>query len=69
MKKFSTIVLTTLLLFMTSCATLFTGTKDRITFTSNPPGATIYLDGVELCRTPCTTYIKEVLPTHTLNLN
>ena len=58
MKKFSTIVLTTLLLFMTSCATLFTGTKDRITFTSNPPGATIYLDGVELCRTLCTTYIK-----------
>lgn len=58
MKNLSTITLTVLILFMTSCATLFTGTKDRITFNSNPPGATIYLDGIELCRTPCTTYIK-----------
>jgi len=39
--------------FLSSCATLFTGTKDRITFNSNPSGATIYIDGVEQCKTPC----------------
>lgn len=32
----------------------FTGTKDRISFNSNPSGATIYIDGVEQCVTPCT---------------
>lgn len=43
---------------MTSCATLFTGTKDRITFNTNPSGATIYIDGVEQCKTPCTMKVK-----------
>lgn len=46
------------MLFMTSCATLFTGTKDRITFNTNPSGATIYIDGVEQCKTPCTMKVK-----------
>ena len=58
MKNLSTILLATILLFMTSCATLFTGTKDRITFNSTPSGATIYIDGVEQCKTPCTMNIK-----------
>ena len=46
---------------MTSCATLFTGTKDRITFNSTPDGATIYKDGVEQCKTPCTVRVKRSL--------
>lgn len=58
MKKILTILLTTTMLFMTSCATLFTGTKDRITFNSNPSGAIIYIDGVEQCKTPCTMNVK-----------
>lgn len=58
MKNLSTILLATTMLFMTSCATLFTGTKDRITFNSTPPGATIYIDGVEQCKTPCTVKVK-----------
>ena len=41
------------LCLLSSCATVFTGTKDRITFNSNPSGAMIYIDGVEQCRTPC----------------
>lgn len=53
MKNFLTIFLATTMLFMTSCATLFTGTKDRISFNTEPPGATIYIDGVEQCKTPC----------------
>ncbi len=58
MKNLSTILLATTMLFMTSCATLFTGTKDRITFNSTPSGATIYIDGVEQCKTPCTMKVK-----------
>ena len=46
---------------MTSCATIFTGTKDRITFNSTPAGATIYKDGVEQCKTPCTLRVKRSL--------
>jgi hypothetical protein len=58
MKIISTLLLAATLLFMTSCATLFTGTKDRITFNSSPTGATIYIDGVEQCKTPCTMNVK-----------
>lgn len=36
-----------------SCATLFTGTKDRISFITDPTGAVIYIDGIEQCTTPC----------------
>ena len=45
-------------LLTTSCATIFTGTKDRITFNSNPQGAVIYKDGVEQCKTPCTLKVR-----------
>lgn len=48
-------------LMMSSCATIFTGTKDRITFNSTPSGATIYKDGVEQCKTPCTLKVKRSL--------
>ena len=48
-------------LLMTSCATIFTGTKDRITFNSTPAGATIYKDGVEQCKTPCALRVKRSL--------
>jgi hypothetical protein len=43
---------------MTSCATIFTGTKDRISFNSTPSGAIIYKDGVEQCKTPCSIKVK-----------
>lgn len=49
---------TVISLFVTSCATVFTGTKDRITLNSTPAGATIYKDGVELCKTPCSVKVK-----------
>lgn len=48
-------------LIMTGCATIFTGTKDRIAFSSTPSGATIYKDGVEICTTPCNYNIKRSL--------
>ena len=58
MKHLSTILIATTLLLITGCATLFTGTKDKITFNSEPSGATIYIDGVEQCKTPCTMTVK-----------
>lgn len=57
MKKI-TLILGTTILLATGCATIFTGTKDRITFNSNPSGAVIYKDGVELCTTPCSYQVK-----------
>lgn len=51
-------VLLLALFLMTGCATIFTGTKDRIAFTSTPLGATIYKDGVEICTTPCNYRFK-----------
>lgn len=51
MKKF--IFLGTIALMLSGCATIFTGTKDTIYFDSDPEGATVYLDGLEICRTPC----------------
>ncbi|WP_259015439.1 PEGA domain-containing protein [Emticicia fluvialis] len=59
MKRFFLLAITGLM--MTSCATIFTGTKDRITFNSTPSGATIYKDGIELCKTPCTVNVKRSL--------
>ena len=56
MKKITLLLVTILL--VSSCATIFTGTKDRISFKSHPSGAMIYKDGVELCTTPCSYKIK-----------
>lgn len=55
--KFSAIFLAMVFLF-SSCATLFTGTRDTIQFNSNPSGAMIFIDGVEQCITPCTLDVK-----------
>lgn len=40
---------------------MFTGTKDTINFNTEPQGATIYIDGVEQCKTPCTLRVKRSL--------
>jgi len=57
MKKCIILIIITSLL-TTSCATIFTGTKDRIWFKTNPAGATIYINGIEQCKTPCSTNVK-----------
>lgn len=50
-----------LALTFSSCATLFTGTKDRITFNSTPPGAKVYINGIEQGVTPFTMKVKRSL--------
>ncbi len=59
MKKALFSIITSLLL--SSCATIFTGTKDRISFKTNVPGATVYINGIEQCKTPCSTRVKREL--------
>ncbi|KQM28326.1 PEGA domain-containing protein [Chryseobacterium sp. Leaf201] len=45
----------------TSCATILTGTKDKITFNTTPEGAKVMHKGVEKCTTPCTAEIPRSL--------
>lgn len=40
------------LIFSTSCATLFTGTKQKVSIDSNPQGAEVIIDGQRLGVTP-----------------
>lgn len=41
-----------------SCATIFSGTTDDVTFESEPEGATVYIDGVQRGRTPTTIEVN-----------
>ncbi len=43
---------------LTSCASLFTGTSDNITFNSEPKGARILIEGIDYGRTPATVSVK-----------
>jgi len=48
-------------LSLTSCATIFTGTKDNISFKTNVDGAKVSINGIEKCTTPCTIPVKRSL--------
>ena len=61
MKKLAKLGLLTTIVVFTSCATIFTGTSDRISFTSEPPGATVFIDGNEQCITPCNVRVARSL--------
>ena len=62
MKNKLTILLSlSIALSTTSCATIFTGTKDSISFSSNPEGAKVIHKGIEKCTTPCTAEIPRSL--------
>jgi hypothetical protein len=55
-------------LSLNACATLFTGTKDTINFNSNPAGATVLIDGIEVGKTPITVPVKRSLSGKTVIL-
>jgi hypothetical protein len=40
------------------CATLFTGTRDNVSFSSDPSGASIIIEGIEYGKTPATISVK-----------
>jgi hypothetical protein len=50
-----------MVLSLSACATLFTGTRDTISFNSTPAGATILIDGIEMGKTPATILVKRSL--------
>jgi hypothetical protein len=50
-----------LIFLTTSCASLFTGTKSNVSFTTVPPGAKIFVNGVEKGITPATLHLKRSL--------
>ena len=56
MKK-SVFLILTLILF-SSCATIFTGDKRTVLFESDPPGAKLFVNGMEKGRTPVSTKVK-----------
>jgi len=67
MKKKITILLSlSIALFTTSCASIITGTKDKIAFSSTPEGAKVFHKGVEKCTTPCTAEIPRSLGKQTV---
>jgi hypothetical protein len=65
MKILNTIIVLLITNFLfTSCATIFSGTKQTVSFQSNPPDAdvvTVMKNGAELTigRTPCTVEINK----------
>ncbi|WP_295211359.1 PEGA domain-containing protein [uncultured Chryseobacterium sp.] len=59
--KLSGALLLGITLSVTSCATIITGTKDKITFNSTPEGAKVIHKGIEKCTTPCTAEIPRSL--------
>lgn len=65
-KKLSISLLIGAALSVTSCATIITGTKDKISFTSTPEGAKVMHKGVEKCTTPCTAEISRSLSKQTV---
>ncbi|MBR9917935.1 PEGA domain-containing protein [bacterium] len=61
MKKTNIILFGITMLLMTGCATVFTGSKDTIHFNTTPQGAEVYIDGLKVCETPCTSTVKRSL--------
>lgn len=69
MKKIITISAAVILsISLTSCATIFTGTSDRITFNSTPEGAKVLEKGIEKCTTPCTYKFSRSLSEKTVEI-
>ena len=57
--KIAVVTLSCLSLLLVSCATIFTGTTQKVEFTSEPEGAEIIIDGIEMGVTPATVEVKK----------
>lgn len=65
MKYLSFILTLLMVLLCTNCATLLSGNADFIYFESEPTGAIVYLDGMETCQTPCSSFVRRrITETH-----
>jgi len=54
--------------FMTSCATIFTGTKSKVNITSIPSGARILVDGIDRGVTPSVVKLKRGFDSQSVTL-
>lgn len=55
---FRTSMLVIVMLTLSSCGTILSGTSGVVTFTSNPSGAKVSVDGMYVGMTPVTTSLK-----------
>lgn len=58
MKKITTLLSLSLLILSTSCATIVSGSKQRIEVNSTPTNSTVYIDNKEVGKTPYNTKLK-----------
>lgn len=59
LKSIITISFASTLLLLTGCATIFKGTDQVLTITSDPDGATVRIDGKPVGVTPLSTKVKK----------
>ena len=58
----------TLAIMLSSCSTIFSGTKQNIQINSEPSGAKIMINGVEKGKTPSSVRIKKSMDGETISL-
>ena len=59
MKHITAVLLSVSLLFTAGCASIFKGTSQIVTFTSEPSGAEVLVDGNSMGKTPLTISLKK----------
>jgi hypothetical protein len=57
-KKLSIIAMVMTIMLTTSCASIFTGSKRKVMFETHPPGANIFVNGIEKGQTPIQLKVK-----------
>ncbi|GAB3037128.1 PEGA domain-containing protein [Spirosoma pulveris] len=68
-KHFFVVTAAISLLSLQSCATLFTGTKDTIHFESQPSGAKVQIQGLDVGRTPVDVPVTRSIAARTVTMN
>ncbi len=58
MKTVAGLLLLVFMVHMTGCATILDGSSQTVTFNSEPAKAKVFINGVQVCVTPCTTQVK-----------
>ena len=57
-KNLSIIAMAMTIMLTTSCASIFTGSKRKVMFETNPPGARVFVNGFEKGQTPVSLKVR-----------
>ncbi|MFD2285704.1 PEGA domain-containing protein [Pedobacter petrophilus] len=68
MKKVFTVVAVSTTLMFSSCATIFTGTRQNVQINTSPPAADIEVDGIKVGITPMAVSLKKGFTGQTVTL-